>query len=145
LKVVLDTNVIVSGFLKPRSKPARILRLVLQGEVTIVCNEAILAEYTEVLARPKFELNRDKVEKIVQLIRSQGIHSPALAQPLNLPDPHDEPFLEAAFATGADVLVTGNIKHFPEKACKGLKVVSPAEFLQFLNPDRTSSGTHLTQ
>jgi len=124
----------VSAFLKPRSKPARILRLVLQGELNIVCNEAILAEYLEVLVRPKFELNRKRVEKIVQFIRSRGIYSPALVQPLNLPDPDDEPFLEAALATGADMLVTGNIKHFPKEACKGLKVVSPTELLRLLGP-----------
>lgn len=41
LKIVLDTNVLVSAFLKPRSKPARILRLVLQGDIEIVANESI--------------------------------------------------------------------------------------------------------
>lgn len=135
MRIVLDTNVIVSAFLKPRSKPARILRLVLQGELKIVINEAILAEYLEVLVRPKFALNRERVKKIVQFIRSRGIYSPALARRLNLPDPNDEPFLEAALAAGADMLVTGNSRHFPKEACTGLKVVSPGELLQLLSPD----------
>ena len=60
MKVVLDTNVLVSAFLKPRSNPARILRLVLQGDIQIVINEHIMAEYREVLFRPKFDLNLNK-------------------------------------------------------------------------------------
>jgi len=134
LKVVLDTNVIVSAFLKPRSKPARILRLVLQGDLFIICNEHILAEYLEVLKRPKFELNQRRVQTILDFIRSRGIHAPALPYPLNLPHGDDEPFLEAALATGVDALVTGNIRHFPEKACMGITVLPPAEFLQMLPP-----------
>ena len=133
MKIVLDTNVIVSAFLKPRSRPARILRLVLQGDLTIICNEAILAEYLEVLNRPRFRLDSGRVLKIVQFIRSRGMFSPALARSFKLPDASDEPFLEAALAAGADALVTGNIKHFPEEACEGVKVLSPAELLRSLD------------
>ena len=132
MKVVLDTNIIVSAFLKPRSKPARILRLVLQGDLFIVCNEHILAEYLEVLKRPKFELNPRRVQTILVFIRSRGINAPALPYPVDLPHSDDEPFLEAALSTGADALVTENTRHFPEKACMGLTVLSPAEFLQML-------------
>ena len=134
MKIVLNANVIVSGFLKPRSKPARILRLVLQGDLFIICNEHILAEYLEVLKRPKFELNLKRVQTILAFIRSRGVYAPALPHPLNLPHPDDEPFLEAALAAGADALVTGNAKHFPEKICMGVTVLSPAEFLQTLSP-----------
>ncbi len=129
MKIVLDTNVLVSAFLKPRSNPARILRLVLQGDVHIVVNEHILAEYLEVLTRPKFDLNPDNVRIIIEFIRAKGIKAPALAESFQLPDSSDEPFLEAALAALADFLITGNKKHFPKKLCKGQKVVSPQEFL----------------
>ncbi len=132
MKIVLDTNVLVSAFLKPRSKPARIMRLVLQGDIQIICNEHILAEYQEVLKRPKFDLNPDKVRTILEVIRSKGINAPALAESFALPDSSDEPFLEAALAAGADVLITGNKKHFPEKACKGQKVANPTDFICLL-------------
>ncbi len=129
VKIVLDTNVVVSGLLKPRSSPARILRLVLQGDVHIIINEHILAEYFEVLRRPKFDLNLDEVQIVLELIRSKGIKAPALPESFQLPDSSDEPFLEAALAGSADVLITGNKKHFPKKACRGQKVVNPKEFL----------------
>lgn len=134
MKVVLDTNVIVSGFLKPRSIPARILRLVLQGDLNIVCNEHILAEYLEVLKRPKFELDLKRIEPILAFFRSRGIYASALPHSLNLPHHDDEPFLEAAISAGADALVTGNIRHFPQKDCMGVIVLPPAEFVKMLPP-----------
>ena len=99
----------------------------------MVCNEAILSEYLEVLNRTRFRLDSEKVLKIVQFIRSRGMLAPALARSFKLPDANDEPFLEAALAAGADALVTENIKHFPEEACKGVRVLSPARLLQSLN------------
>lgn len=129
MKIVLDTNVLVSAFLKPQSKPARILRLVIQGEIRIIINEAILAEYNEVLSRPVFKLNDKYVQKILKLFRTKGIKATALAKSFHLPDSSDEPFLEAAIACRADALVTGNLKHFPEEKCHGQNILLPAEFL----------------
>lgn len=68
------------------------------------------------------------------------MYAPALAQTLRLPDPNDEPFLEAALASGANALVTRNLKHFPREACRGVKVVSPTQFLQSLE-DFTENWT----
>jgi len=129
LKVVLDTNVIVSALLKPRSHPARIFRLILQGDLQIIVNEHILAEYFEVLSRPKFDLENSKVKVILELIREKGIIAPSVPQTFNLPDSSDEPFLEAALAAGADALITGNLKHFPKNHCRGQSVVNPKQFV----------------
>ena len=132
MKIVVDTNVLVSAFLKPRGNPARILRLILQGDVSVVVNEHILTEYDEVLARPKFDLSPQRVQTILGIIRSRGLFAPSLAESFKLPDPSDEVFLEAALVTGADALITGNRKHYPKRACKGQRVVSPREFLDEL-------------
>jgi len=132
LKVVLDTNVLVSAFLKPRSNPGRILHLVLQGNIQIIINEHIMAEYFEVLTRPKFDLKRDNIQIVLELFRSKGIYAPALPESFQLPDKGDEPFLEAALSVKADALITGNKKHFPKKFLKGQKVASPEEFLRQL-------------
>ena len=132
MRIVLDTNVLVSAFLNPGSTSARILRLIIQGDISIVVNEPILAEYDEVLKRPKFELNTEDVQIVLDFIRSIGIHAPSLAKSLFLPDRGDEPFLEAALATRADALVTGNIRHFPKRYCKGQKIMTPRDFLDGL-------------
>jgi putative PIN family toxin of toxin-antitoxin system len=130
LKIVLDTNVIVSAFLSPHSKPAKIFRLVIQGELQIIINEAILSEYHEVLTRPVFKLNINNILTILKLIRTKGIKAPALAKSVQLPDSNDEPFVEAAIACHADALVTGNLKHFPKERCHGVNILLPAEFLK---------------
>ena len=132
MRIVIDTNVLVSAFLNPASTSARILRLVIQGDITIVVNETILTEYYEVLKRPKFELNPEEVQIVLDYIRSIGIHAPTLAKSISLPDRGDEPFLEAALATRADALVTGNIRHFPQKYRKGQKIMTPRDFLDGL-------------
>ena len=132
MKVVIDTNVLVSAFLNPRSNAARILRLIIQGDILIVLNESILAEYYEVLKRPKFELNIEAVQIVIEYIRSIGLNSPSLARSISLPDRDDEPFLEAALATQANALITGNIKHFPKKRCLGQKTMTPRDFLDSL-------------
>ena len=132
MRIVLDTNVLVSAFLNPRRNPARVLRLIIQGDVSIVFNESILAEYYEVLKRPKFDFDSEAVLIVIDYIRSIGISAPSLARSITLPDQGDETFLEAALATQADALITGNIKHFPKKYCQGQKVITPREFLDNL-------------
>lgn len=133
MKIVLDTNVLVSAFLKPQSDPAKILRLILQRNFQIVINEHILSEYYEVLKRPKFSLDPSYVQVILQFIRKIGVNAPALRESFSLPDSGDIPFLEAAMATRADALITGNNRHFPDKFCKGQKVVTPTEFLSMVH------------
>ena len=132
MKIVLDTNVLVSAFLKPQSDPSKILRLILQRNIQIVVNEHILSEYYEVLKRPKFSLNHGKIQVVLQFIRKTGVNAPALGELFSLPDSSDEPFLEAALATKADAIITGNKRHFPVKLCKGQKVVSPKDFLSIM-------------
>lgn len=133
MRVVLDTNVIVSAFLKTQSKPARILRLLLQGEITIIVNETILSEYHEVLSRPKFGLDDQDIRFFLDFFRKKGIVAPTVSELFNLPDPDDEIFLEAALGAKADALITGNKKHFPKKLTKGQRIFNPDEFLIVLS------------
>lgn len=132
LRVVLDTNVVISSFLTPAGNPSRILRLILQRDLELVINEQILAEYAEVASSPIFQLDQDKVLIVLDDLRSASIHAPSLPIRPSLPDPGDEPFLEAALSAKADFLITGNKRHFPARACKDVTVVTPAEFLQKL-------------
>jgi putative PIN family toxin of toxin-antitoxin system len=125
--------VIISALLKPGSKPSRILRLILQGDLAIVINDHILAEYIEVASRPVFQLDKDKVQIVLDYLGSVAIRAPSLPSRPSLPHPGDEPFLEAALSTKADFLITGNKKHYPARSCKKVAVVTPSEFLQKLS------------
>ena len=130
MKIVLDTNVIVSGVLQPFGPSGQILRLVVSGELTLCHDPRILAEYQEVLLRKKFRFDPERVEALLEQIRACGIPVAARPLPSKLPDPDDEPFLEIALAGGARCLVTGNVKHFPTRGRHGIDVLSPRAFIE---------------
>ncbi len=129
MKVVLDTNVVVSGLLSPYGPCADILRWVADGSLRLAYDGRIIEEYRTVLLRPKFGFETNLIECLVDNIQQEG--SLVTTQPLKqrLPDEDDEPFLEATLAGEVDFLVTGNKKHFPQKLRSGAKVVAPQEFL----------------
>lgn len=129
MRIVLDTNVLVSGLLVPRGKPARILRLILSGLIDIVADDRILLEYESVLKRPKFSAIREDSEIVLKEI--QLLVERIMPKPLRviIPDPDDLPFLEVAQAAGVDAVVTGNKRHFPSTACGMIKIWNPRELL----------------
>jgi uncharacterized protein len=130
LRVVLDTNVLVSGLLSPYGPPGEIARLVSSGSVVLCLDARILAEYEAVLSRPRFAFDPDAVAALLDYIdfRGEVVAAPPLAK--RLPDPDDEPFLEVAVASRADCLITGNVRHFPAPGRAGATVLTPAEFLE---------------
>jgi putative PIN family toxin of toxin-antitoxin system len=130
MKIVLDTNVVVSGLLQARGNPAQVLALVLSGAVRICHDERILAEYAEVLARPRFKFDPKRVREVLSKIETDGLALDASGESnLDLPDPDDEPFLAVALAASADFLVTGNLADYPPDKRRGCAVVSPAAFM----------------
>ncbi len=130
MKVVLDTNVLVSALIKAYSLPASILRLVLGGQVKIAYDERILNEYRQVLRRPKFGFAEEHIQTLLEFIEKEGIHALALPLKQSLPDPDDEMFLEVALAIGANALVSGNKKHFPAKCALEIPILNPHEFMK---------------
>ena len=128
---VIDTNVLVSAFLKSTSVPHVVLEYVFAGSIVPLYNNEILAEYKEVLNRPKFHFPREAVEIVVAKIKEIGIHFDAIPVDENLPDPKDIVFYAVTMNARAEndaYLVTGNIKHFPEKPF----VVTPRQMLDIV-------------
>ena len=131
MRVVIDTNVLVSGVLNPHGPPGRIVDALLSGTITVLHDDRILSEYREVLLRPHLRLSHSDVEILLAFIESSGEHISAWALSPGLPDPDDLPFLEVATTGGADALITGNAKHFkPGRGSRRALVISPAEFLR---------------
>jgi putative PIN family toxin of toxin-antitoxin system len=131
MKVVLDTNVLVSGLLSPFGPCGEIVCMVSSGELTLCFDARILLEYAEVLARPKFQFNQEKVATLLNQVAfcGQTVAPSPLRQPL--PDLDDEPFLEIALSSRSACLITGNRIHFPDDCCQGMTILSPSEFLAF--------------
>ena len=138
MRIVLDTNVLVSGLLQPFGPPGQLVRLVASGELVLAHDPRILAEYQDVLRREKFAFDAERVDALLEEIRAGGL--PVAARPLaiRLADPGDEPFLEVALAGGARCLVTGNVKHYPAEARRGLDVLTPRSFIELF---RSHSGS----
>ncbi len=130
MRIVLDTNVLVSGLLSPFGPPGEIVRLVSSGLIEACLDARISAEYRDVLARPRFGFDQDDVGSLLDYLESNA--DTVAAEPLatRLPDADDEPFLEVALASGADCLVTGNLSHYPAAARAGVPVLSPAELIE---------------
>lgn len=136
MKIVLDTNVLVSGLLQPLGPSGQIVRLVAAGDLVLCFDPRILAEYDEVLRRDKFRFDPDRIATLMEQIRSAGV--PVAAPPLatQLPDSDDEPFLEVAVAAEARCLVTGNARHYPPKARQGIEVVAPRAFVELYRAEQ---------
>ena len=131
MRVVIDTNVLVSGIINPHGPPGRIVDAILSETVTVLYDDRILSEYREVLMRPVFRFERTDVDTILDFMEVAGEHISAKEVELILPDPTDLPFLEVAIAGVADALISGNLKHFnPRRGQHNVKVCSPAEFLR---------------
>ena len=140
MKIVLDTNVLVSGLLNSNGKPAEALNLALSGAAQICYNDSIVREYAEVLARSRFKFDPARVAEVLSKLTIDGIHVDASAYAqLNLPDPDDAMFLAVALAGQADHLVTGNLVHFPAEKRRDCSVITPGEFLNLWNSKRNST------
>jgi putative PIN family toxin of toxin-antitoxin system len=124
---VLDTNVLVSAFISPDGPPGRILRALGDGSFIAAYSAAIVAEYREVLARPRFAVDHSDIDGLIEELAVGGWAANPVDWPGPLPDETDRKFLEAAVAVGA-WLVTGNARHFPDRDW----IVTPARFCEVI-------------
>ena len=133
--VVIDTNVLVSAFLKSHSVPGSIVELAFDGPIIPILNEAIEKEYREVLSRPKFHLPEDLIEGIMSTFHKRAIYVDAEHLDVELPDPKDLVFYEVVMEERKEeeaYLVTGNIRHFPNRPF----IVTPREMLDIILRDQ---------
>jgi uncharacterized protein len=134
IRVVLDTNVIVSAHLNTEGYERHVLDLVLAGKLQLVASQPILLEYEGVLRRPKFTIAAKLVARSMRRIRSVArIVQPSRELSISR-DPADNRFLECAEAARAEYLVTGNKRHFPRNWRQTL-VVNARELIEWVAPD----------
>lgn len=124
----MDTNILISGLMTPFGNAARILDMVLSGELHVLYDDRVLSEYREVLLRPKFSFEEKDVDSLLAFIEAEGMK--VTSTPIDYPhvDKDDMPFIEVAMAGKAEALITGNKRHFKGKS---LNTMTPDEFLKF--------------
>ncbi|MGO9272496.1 MAG: putative toxin-antitoxin system toxin component, PIN family [Terriglobia bacterium] len=131
IRVVLDTNIIVSALLQPLGPPAQIFVLALGGSIQMCVSGSIYAEYEEVIRRPRFQRAEDIIAGTLYAIREKAFWVRPTEALRVCADPDDDIFLECTQAGRADYLVTGNLKHFPT-SFKGTRIVTARRLLDLI-------------
>lgn len=132
---IIDTNVLVSAMLKMGSVPGKVLEEALSGDIIPVLNDEILAEYEDVLNRPKFRFEKRAVRVFLEELRKRAVYAEAGLIEEVIPDPKDIVFYAVLMEKRKDeeaYLVTGNLKHFPMRTY----IVTPKEMLDILQEAR---------
>ena len=116
MKLVLDTNVIVSAFINPNGKPSQVVKLIFQHEAELFYNPAILFEYETVMSRPKFSrfISVDSIYRLIDLIGKIGTSYDPFPSKILMPDESDRIFYDTAYGS-CSFLISGNLKHYPKK------------------------------
>ena len=123
--VVLDTNILVSSLWSRNGAPARVVSMILTGQLIPCYDYRILTEYRQVLSRPRINFSDGEIDSLLEWIETSG--RSIVADPINDPfiDESDKKFYEVAKFCGA-ILITGNLKHFPNDP----QVMNVSSFLE---------------
>jgi uncharacterized protein len=133
LRLVIDTNVVISAALKPEGLQRTTFLLAITKPARLYVSQPILDEYAGVLSRPELKIRKGFRRQLLQLIRNRGnLVVPSRRLEVS-DDPDDNRFLECADAARADYLVTGNLRHFP-RFWKKTKIITPREFIGLVAP-----------
>jgi putative PIN family toxin of toxin-antitoxin system len=128
MKIVLDTNIIVSAFINPKGIPGEILSLVLTKKITVCYDNKILSEYTTVLKKSKFNFDNVLVDDFLNFIKENGEYIIAEPQEIKFDDKDDKAFYDVYKSSGADYIITGNKKHFPQEKY----IITPREYNEII-------------
>ncbi|MGA9883478.1 MAG: putative toxin-antitoxin system toxin component, PIN family [Candidatus Acidiferrales bacterium] len=133
LRLVLDTNIVVSAALKPDGLQRTVFLLAITKPARLYVSPAIVLEYRDVLRSPELQIRKGLRQQLLQLIkkRPRSVNPARCLQITSAPS--DNMFLECADAARADYLVTGNTRHFP-RFWKKTKVITCREFLSVVTP-----------
>ena len=130
MKVVLDTNVFVSGVFF-RGPPHEILEAWRDGKIQLLLSPAILDEYQRVMRELAVQFPEIKVEALIDfVIVHSEIILPSLLPPVIQVDPSDDKFLECAVAGEATCIVTGDKHLLKLMNFRGVSILKPREFME---------------
>ena len=138
LRVVVDTNVWVSGLIVPDGRPGRVLQAVREGRLDAVASWELADEIVDVLGRPKlarYEITQEDVHAVLVLLAPL---LPSVEAEVPIRDPDDAPVVHAALAARADATVTGELDLLEDDAIRayladaGVGLYSPAALLELI-------------
>ena len=129
LRVVLDTNVLVSAIISD-GKPRELLRKGILKEFCIVTSDVILRELGSVLQRPKFKTDEDEIHRIIiALMQAAEVVEIVSKFKLVKEDPKDDIVVQTAFDGRADFIVFGDSHLLALKSFSEIKMVNVKQML----------------
>ncbi|PIY80853.1 MAG: putative toxin-antitoxin system toxin component, PIN family [Candidatus Pacebacteria bacterium CG_4_10_14_0_8_um_filter_42_14] len=139
-RVIIDTNVLISGLIIPKGSPFQVLRLWQAKKFELLVSSNLIAETSEVLRRPKilkkYNLSLELIEGFLQLIHLYGIIVFPTKSKVEVRDDKDQDILDTAISGKADFLVTGDddllVLASDTKVGK-LNILTPREFVEKMN------------
>ncbi|MDR1389942.1 MAG: putative toxin-antitoxin system toxin component, PIN family [Treponema sp.] len=126
MKIVLDTNIMVSALINSNGIPGKIMALVLNGKIRILYDNRIIFEYIDVLSRKNFGFNDEIIYDVINYFRNDGEYINSGYSNSKFIDDTDKKFYEVFKSGEAEYLVTENIKRFPKEK----KIIIPGEFIE---------------
>lgn len=133
MRIVLDTNIFISALGWKGGNEYNLVQKCFRKELTLICSPEILEELKAVSLRPKFGFSLEEIDEFISaLIEISEIIEPEEQFKIVVNDPDDNKFLDAAVAGKANFIVSGDKHLLALKEFKGVKIVSPAEFIRIL-------------
>lgn len=133
LRVVLDTNILISGLLHV-GKPRRVINLALNSKIEIISSVKIIDEFQRVIIRNKFKLSKFEQDEMINfVIRLSHIIFVKSKFRVVKSDPSDDIFINAAYDGNASYIVSGD-KHLKDvKEFAGIKIVTAHQILELFD------------
>ena len=131
---MVDTNVLVSGTIALQGFPARIVDAVIDGDMMLVSSPTLIDEYVEVMRRPhiarKYPKAVIRASRVIEVIVHTGVHVSGVVTDRVLANPDDDFLLACAVEGKADYLVSGDEHLTALGSYRGVKIVTPREFVE---------------
>jgi putative PIN family toxin of toxin-antitoxin system len=145
VRVVLDTNVIISRYWSPRGIASKVLGLFERNAYNLVLSSDILADYHRVLRYPDIQAFHRMSDAEIDLALDELVRVCILVEPSERlavveEDPDDDKFIECAVAAGADYIVTGNKHLLKLGSFRGIQILRPALFLRLFDEPDSGMG-----
>jgi uncharacterized protein len=138
VRVVVDSNVWVSGLIDPHSPPGHVLAAVLERPLDVVSSWELVDEVSAVLERPKLHHYEFDASDTLDLLRTVAITLPTVDVDVEIRDPADAPVVAAAVAGRAEAIVTGDAELLDDAELRrwlderGVRVLTPRKLLDEL-------------
>lgn len=137
LRLVLDTNVLISATIRS-GKPRKLLKAGIEGRFRILSSHGILAEFSEVLQRPKFKMTRDDIISIVSLLVETVENVHVTSARVISRDPDDNMIINMALDGKGDYIVSGDPDLLDLEKFEGIEIMSVSRMLEILERNHTT-------